>query len=110
MNRTFFILPLLAIFAAPAWAQLKPVEGAVQTKIQVDPKAVALLDKAAAHYKSVKTLKLVAQGSSVWDGETMPNRLTLFFERPNKIRVQGESDGTKGVLWRTAKHSFCGTI
>ena len=106
MNNCLRILPLLAIFSVSAHAQPKPDVPSMRIKTQIDPKAVDLLDKVAAHYKSVKTMKLVAQGSTRWEGETMPNRLTLFFARPNKIRVQGESDDTKGVFVADGKTIF----
>ena len=99
---------LCCLLAAPLTVYAQPALSTRPAKesIRIDPKAVELLDKTAKYYGSFHSLKIVTRGSSTWQGETSPLTLTLFFERPNKVRAQGEADGTKSVVVADGKTLF----
>ena len=104
MRSYFYLLPFFA--TTPVFAQPAPSIAPAKPQIQIDAKAVELLDKTAKYYGSLRSLKIVTRGSSTWEGETLPINLTLFFERPNRVRAQGEADGTKSVVVADGKTLF----
>ncbi len=105
--RIYFALSLCLV-AAPLTSQAQPTIEARPAKenVHIDTQAIALLDKTARYYGSLRSLKLVTRGSSTWKGETSSLRLTLFFERPNRVRAQGEADGMKSVFVADGKTVF----
>lgn len=62
MPMRFLLYFLPCLIAAPVLAQPAPNVAPAKRALQIDPKAVELLDKTAKYYGSLHSLKIVTRG------------------------------------------------